>query len=85
MEISIEMIKKDVPSNVTARAKNISQLALHDGLKPMESSTFEDKQCTPLSFQAAGQMIMQELLAMVEEKIQKSWQLMTIKTCWNIL
>lgn len=40
MEISIEIIKKDVPSNVTALAKNISQLALYDGLKPTESSAF---------------------------------------------
>lgn len=38
MEISIEIVKKDVPSNVTAPAKNTSQLALCDGLKPMENS-----------------------------------------------
>lgn len=72
MEISIEIIKKDVPLNVTALAKNISQLALYDDLKPTESSAFEDKQCTPLSFLAAGQMATQEPLAMVEEKNQRS-------------
>lgn len=62
----------------------ISQLALCDGLKPMESSAFEEEQCTPLSFQAAGQMATQELVAVVEEKNQRSWELLTIKTYCNL-
>jgi len=42
MEISTEIIKENVPSNVTALAKNISQPALYDGLKPTETFSFED-------------------------------------------
>lgn len=84
MQITIESLKKDVPSNVAALAKNISQLPLYDSLKPMESSAFEDEHCTPLSFQAAGQIATQVLLAVAEEKNQRSWQLLTIKACCNL-
>lgn len=72
MEISIEIIKKDVPSNVSALAKNISQLAFYGGLKPTESSAFEDKQYISLCFRTARQMVTQELLDMGEGKNQSS-------------
>lgn len=62
MEVSIEIIKNDVPLNVTVLAKNISQLALYIALKPI------DKQC---SSWAAGQMVTQELLAVNKGENQR--------------
>lgn len=62
MEVSIEIIKNDGPLNVSALAKNISQLALYNALKPI------DKQC---SSRAAGQMVAQEPLAVNKGENQR--------------
>lgn len=62
MEASIEIIKNDVPLNVTALAKNTSQLALYIALKPT------DKQC---SSRAVEQMVTQELLAVNKGENQR--------------